>query len=64
VGEAVGERAPEGVARAEAVDDLALDRLELELGVPRGPRGRVAWADWVVDRIVEELGGLDGPAAA
>lgn len=42
---------------------VALDQLELELGIPRGPRGRVAWADQVVDRIVEELGGLHGPAA-
>jgi hypothetical protein len=42
----------------------ALDRLELELGVPRSPKGRVAWADWIVDRVVEELGGIAGPAAA
>jgi hypothetical protein len=42
----------------------ALDQLELELGLPRRPRERVAWADWVVDRVVEELGGIDGPAGA
>ncbi len=52
------------VLPAEGELGSVLDRLELELGVPRSPRGRVAWADWIVDRVVEELGGIEGPAGA
>lgn len=49
---------------ADGMLAVALDHLDLELGIPRSPRERVAWADSIVDRVVEELGGIDGPIAA
>jgi hypothetical protein len=35
----------------------ALDLVEVRLGLPRAPRGRVAWATGVALRVVDELGG-------